>query len=281
MHKQAGHKTVTKLKLAVLISGRGSNLQALIESCSNSDYPAQIVVVVSNNPDAPGLARAVEANIPAMICDHAYFNDDKTAFEEAIATIIEQHDADLICLAGFMRILSPVFINRFKDRIINIHPSLLPAYKGLNTHEKVLASGDTIHGCSVHVVTTGVDEGAVIAQKTMPVLPQDTPESLAKRLLTYEHTLYSDVVADIATGHIVIRQGRIERPSIIRHYSSTKKESTQEIPMNDHSHAPHTPFNDPESIAKAEKMWSNFTKATIIAGAAIVFILIVMAAVLI
>ncbi len=217
--------TVSKLKLAVLISGRGSNLQALIDACADPAFPAEIAVVVSNNPDAAGLARAAEAGIPAMICDHRYFQGDKAAFEDSLATIIEQHGTELVCLAGFMRILGPTFLNRLRDRVINIHPSLLPAYKGLDTHERVLAAGESVHGCSVHVVTAGMDEGAVIAQKHVPVLSDDTADALAERVLAQEHLLYPAVVADIAIGALVIRQGRIERTTPIRHHGDADIES--------------------------------------------------------
>jgi phosphoribosylglycinamide formyltransferase-1 len=272
---------VTKLKLAVLISGRGSNLQALIEAVKNPAYPAEIAVVVSNNPEAQGLARAAEAGITAMICDHTYFKGDKDGFEDALATIVEQSGAGLVCLAGFMRILSPRFLNRFRDRVINIHPSLLPAYKGLDTHARVLEAGEKTHGCSVHVVTAGMDEGAVIAQKSVSVKADDTEETLAARVLAEEHALYPAVVADIARGAIVIRQGRIERAAALRHHEGVKTESPQHT---DHtmSHDTHTHDQpvvaDAESVARSQEAWAAFTKATVVAGGAIVVVLILLAA---
>lgn len=271
---------MSKLKVAVLISGRGSNLQALIAACQTPDFPAEIAVVVSNNPEAGGLARAAEAGITAMICDHTYFKGDKEGFEDALASIIEQSGAGLVCLAGFMRILSPRFLNRFRDKVINIHPSLLPAYKGLDTHARVLAAGEKTHGCSVHVVTAGMDEGAVIAQKSVPVKAGDTEETLAARVLEQEHTLYPEVVADIAAGRIVIRQGRIERTDAVRHHGTVKIESpkTHEAAMDNHAHSHTTPAADAETVARAQAMWSAFTKATVVAGGAIVVVLILLAA---
>ena len=268
-----------KLKLAVLISGRGSNMQALVKACANPAYPAEIAVVISNNPDAPGLAVAAEAGIRAMICDHTYFKGDKEGFETALADIAEQNGAELVCLAGFMRILSPVFLNRFRDRVINIHPSLLPAHKGLDTHGGVLASKDKYHGCSVHVVTAGMDEGPVIAQRRIQVMASDTPESLADRVLIEEHALYPEVVRDIALGNVTIRQGRIERIDSLRHHGDTEVEShkTAEVAMG-HHHSDTAQPADPEAVARAKHMWDAFTKATIIAGGAIAIVLVLLAA---
>ncbi|MBU6234677.1 MAG: phosphoribosylglycinamide formyltransferase [Alphaproteobacteria bacterium] len=266
---------MSKLKVAVLISGRGSNLQALIDAAKAADFPAEIAVVISNNPEAQGLARAAEAGIPAMICDHTYFKGDKDGFEDALASIVEQSGAGLVCLAGFMRILTPRFLNKFKDKVINIHPSLLPAYKGLDTHERVLAAGEKTHGCSVHVVTPAMDEGAVIAQKQVPVLEGDTADTLAARVLTQEHVLYPETVAAIALGHVVIRQGRVERAGSLRHHESAKRESHETTMHHDH-HA--TPVADAEAVARAQAMWNVFTKATVIAGGAVAVLLILLAA---
>ncbi|NBX65570.1 MAG: phosphoribosylglycinamide formyltransferase [Proteobacteria bacterium] len=272
---------MTKLKLAVLISGRGSNLQALIDACKVPGYPAEIAVVVSNNPEAQGLARAAEAGIPAMICDHTYFKGDKDGFEDALATIVEQSGAGLVCLAGFMRILSPRFLNRFRDRVINIHPSLLPAYKGLDTHARALAAGEKTHGCSVHVVTAGMDEGAVIAQTPVPIKAGDTEETLAARVLTEEHTLYPSVVAEIARGAVVIRQGRIERDAPLRHHDAVGTESpkpSEHTMSHDTHHHDHPVVADAQSVERAHAMWTAFTKATVVAGGAIVVVLILLAA---
>ncbi len=291
-----------RLRLAVLISGRGSNLQALIDACKDSSYPAEIAVVISNTPDAGGLARAYDAGLPSMIVDHSYFRGengkfDKTGFENTLAQVVDQHKADLVCLAGFMRILGPVFLKRFKDKVINIHPSLLPRHKGLDVHEAVLAAKDTVSGCSVHVVTAGMDEGPVIEQREVPVLATDTPETLAARVLEQEHALYPAVIRDIATGVVTIRKGRvakkvqkqaqtpaaaIETQPVLGHHGQSTKESekpSMSLPHSDasHSHAAHPAVADPEAVARSQNAWSAFTKATMLAGGVIAVILVLMA----
>jgi phosphoribosylglycinamide formyltransferase-1 len=263
-----------KLRLAVLISGRGSNLQALIDACATPGFPAEIGVVVSNTPDAQGLARAASANVPAMIVDHTYFKGDKAAFEAALAAIIEQHSTDLICLAGFMRLLSADFLKKFKDKVINIHPSLLPRHKGMDTHAAALKAGDTVHGCSVHVVTAAMDDGPVIDFREVPVRKGDTAETLAARVLAEEHILYPDVVRKIATGDVTIRNGRIESKAAIRHHVEVIKESEIVAPM---SHPSSTPVADPEAVKRAQDMWNAFTKASLIAGGAVALTLVLMA----
>lgn len=269
---------MSKLKVAVLISGRGSNMQALIEAAKNPDYPAEIAVVISNNPDAAGLAVAAEAGIPAMICDHNYFKGDRGGFEDALASIVRHHEADLVCLAGFMRILSVRFLNQFKDKVINIHPSLLPSYKGLDTHARALQAGEKVHGCSVHVVTAGVDEGSVIAQARVAVLDGDTPESLAGRVLEQEHLIYPETVAAIARGDVVIRQGRVERTDAVRHHDVVKIESHEKSMSHHHEHSHDAPTADAESVAHAQAMWQSFVKATVVAGGAVVLVLVFLAA---
>jgi len=266
---------VNTFKVAVLISGRGSNLQALIDACKNPSFPAEIAVVVSNVPTARGLAIAADAGIPAMIVDHTYFKGDKPAFENALASICEQHGADLVALAGFMRVLGPVFLNRFKDKVINIHPSLLPAHKGLNVHEAVLAAGDKMSGCSVHVVTAGVDEGQVIAQREIKVKRDDTPQTLASRVLSEEHILYPEVIKKIAQGDVVIRDGGIETKGAIRHHRGLKNHSP-ETPMA-HDHPTTASVADPEAIKRSQDMWHNFVVASTFAGGAIVVTLVLMA----
>jgi phosphoribosylglycinamide formyltransferase-1 len=264
------------LRLAVLISGRGSNLQALIDACKSPAYPADIAVVISNTPDAQGLERAANAGIPAMIVDHTYFKKDKTAFETTLANIAEQHNANFVALAGFMRILGPTFLKRFKDKVVNIHPSLLPKHKGLDVHESVLKSGDAVSGCSVHVVTEGMDEGPVIAQREVPVKPGDSANDLAARILVEEHRLYPEVIQKIANGDVVIRNGRIETKGDVSHHKPIKKEP--EKPSMSHDHAPaHTPVADPAEIQRSQDMWHAFTHASMIAGGAIAVVLILMA----
>lgn len=263
-----------KFRLAVLISGRGSNLQALIDACRNPAYPAEIAVVISNSPEAQGLARAADAGLQAMIVDHTYFKGDKAAFEAALTTVIEQHEVDLVCLAGFMRLLSADFLNRFKDKVINIHPSLLPKHKGFNTHTAAIKAGDKVHGCTVHVVTPGMDEGPVIAQAEVKIKRNDTADSLAARVLAEEHVLYPDVVRKIAVGDIVIRDGQIESKAAIRHHSEVKKESEKAPAM---SQAHHTTEASPEAVRHSQDLWNAFTKGTLYAGGAIAVVLVLMA----
>ncbi len=188
-----------KLKLAVLISGRGSNLQALIDACGDPDFPAMIVHVVSNVADAYGLVRAADANIETTTLNHKDYKD-RESFDAALTVIVENSGAELICLAGFMRILSAGFTERWHRRVINIHPSLLPDFKGLDTHARALAAGHVEHGCTVHHVEAGLDDGPVILQARVPVVAGDTPETLAARVLLAEHTLYPQVIKILANN---------------------------------------------------------------------------------
>lgn len=197
-----------RLNLAVLISGRGSNLQALIDACAAPDFPARIAVVISNRPGAYGLERAAAAGIEHLVIDHKAFAD-KAAFEAALHDALSVRPVDLICLAGFMRVLGADFVGRWPGRIINIHPSLLPDYKGLDTHARVLADGRAETGCSVHFVTAELDDGPVIVQKRVPVMPGDTPDRLADRVLAAEHAAYPEAVALIARNSVKIVEGRV------------------------------------------------------------------------
>jgi phosphoribosylglycinamide formyltransferase-1 len=189
--------TTRRLKVAVLISGRGSNLKALIEACAAPDYPAEIVLVISNVADAGGLAYARAAAIPAAIVPHEDY-PSRDAFDAAIQKRLTESRAQLVCLAGFMRILSDGFVRRWQGRLINIHPSLLPAFKGTHVHERVLAAGEPASGCTVHYVIPELDSGPTILQTTVPVQPGDTPDSLAARVLEAEHILYPQAVRMIA-----------------------------------------------------------------------------------
>lgn len=188
---------LNKLNLAVFISGRGSNLQSLIDACAAPGFPAQIALVVSNCKDAYGLERAKLAHIPVLVINHKDFKDRET-FESEILAAMPGYRIDLICLAGFMRILSPYFIRFWEGRMINIHPSLLPDYKGLNTHARVLADQGLESGCTVHYVTADLDDGPKIVQKRVPVLAGDTPDSLAARVLEAEHQAYPEAIRVIA-----------------------------------------------------------------------------------
>lgn len=187
-----------KLGLAVLISGRGSNLQSIIDACRIDCFPAEIKVVISNISDAYGLIRAKNVNIPTRVISHKDFST-KAEFEQAILNVLDESKVDLVCLAGFMRLLSPTLLTPWEGRIINIHPSLLPKHKGLHTHERAIESGDTESGCTIHYVTVGMDEGEIILQKSVPVLPDDTPDTLAARVLIEEHKAYPEAIRLMAS----------------------------------------------------------------------------------
>ncbi len=201
---------MARKKLGVLISGRGSNMQALIEAARAPDYPAEIAVVISNIPGAAGLARAAEAGVPVITIDHRKFGkgvEAKRLFEAALHRALEEADVDIVCLAGFMRLLSADFVGRWYGRLVNIHPSLLPAFKGLDVHAAMLAAGVKIAGCTVHYVSAEMDAGPIIGQAAVPVLAGDTPESLAARILAAEHQLYPECVRRVALGEALIAEG--------------------------------------------------------------------------
>jgi phosphoribosylglycinamide formyltransferase 1 len=199
---------MAKTKIAVLISGRGSNMQALIEAAKHEDYPAEIVLVASNNPDAPGLEIARAAGIETDVVNHRDY-EDREEFEEALDRTIKLYGARIVCLAGFMRILTPWFTERWRDLLINIHPSLLPAFKGLHTHERALEAGVRIHGCTVHYVRPEMDDGPIIGQAAVPVLPGDTPDTLSARVLEAEHKLYPQCVALACSGKARVAGERV------------------------------------------------------------------------
>jgi phosphoribosylglycinamide formyltransferase-1 len=187
---------MTRRRLGILISGRGSNMAALLEAAQADDYPARVVLVASNRPDAPGLARARQMGVETVAVDHkAYAN--RPAFEDALQRELDRAGLEFLALAGFMRVLTEGFVTRWAGRMVNIHPSLLPKYPGVDTHARVLAAGDRVHGCSVHWVTAGVDEGPVIGQAEIDVAAGDTPGRLAERLLKAEHLLYPRALAAV------------------------------------------------------------------------------------
>ena len=183
-----------RLKLAILISGRGSNMRAILDAAEDPSFPADPVLILSNRPDADGLAHASARGIATAAIDHKPFGKDREAFEREMQDVLEMHDVEMVVLAGFMRILTPYFVSKWSERMINIHPSLLPKYPGLNTHARAIEAGDTEAGCSVHWVTEGVDQGGVIAQARVPIHSDDTPERLAQRILPEEHRLYPEAV---------------------------------------------------------------------------------------
>ncbi len=192
-----------KRRVAILISGRGSNMRTLVEAARAPGYPAEIVGVLSNKADAEGLAFARGAGIPTAVRSLRDY-PDKDAADAAIEAVLRGWGAELVCLAGFMRILSPGFVARWRGRILNIHPSLLPRHKGLHTHEQALADGVAEHGCTVHFVTPGMDEGPPILQARVPVLPDDTAEALAARVLAEEHRIYPLALAMVARGEVAL-----------------------------------------------------------------------------
>lgn len=199
---------MARRKLAVLISGRGSNLQSLIDACAESDYPAEIALVLSNAAGVQGLERAARAGIPTAVISHKDF-PDRPAFENAIHKRIAEAGPDLLCLAGFMRILTDGFIARWPDRLINIHPSLLPAFRGLHTHERVLEAGTRFAGCTIHFVRPAMDDGPIIVQAAVPVRPDDTPDTLAARVLEQEHRIYPLAVRLICEGRVRVVDERV------------------------------------------------------------------------
>ncbi|HYD70313.1 phosphoribosylglycinamide formyltransferase [Azospirillum sp.] len=206
--KPAGLKP-SGLKLGVLISGRGSNLQALIDACAQPGFPAEIALVLSNKADAYGLERAAKASIATAVVSHRDYPGDKPAFEAAMDAALRGAGVELVCLAGFMRILSPWFVERWQNRLINIHPSLLPSFKGLDTHERAIAAGVRVHGCTVHYVRPAMDEGPIIVQAAVPVLGTDDPHALAERVLEQEHRIYPLAVRLIAEGRVRVDGERV------------------------------------------------------------------------
>lgn len=186
-------------KVAILISGGGSNMMTLVDSMTG-DHPARPCLVLANNADAGGLKKAAAAGVATAVVDHRPFKGDRQAFEAELAKPILDAGADIVCLAGFMRVLTAGFVSQFHGRMLNIHPSLLPKYTGLHTHARSLAAGDAEHGCSVHEVTAVLDDGPLLGQARVPVLSDDTPETLAARVLTQEHILYPAVLRRYAAG---------------------------------------------------------------------------------
>ena len=204
----ASEASATRARTAVLISGRGSNLAALIDACAGPGAAAEIALVISNRPDAAGLQHARAAGIPVETIDHRGF-EAREDFEKSLNRSLEASDVGLICLAGFMRLLSPWFTERWRDRLLNIHPSLLPAFPGLDTHRRALAAGVRFSGCTVHFVRAEVDAGPIIVQGVVPVHPDDTPESLAARVLQAEHRCYPLALDLVASGRARVERERV------------------------------------------------------------------------
>jgi phosphoribosylglycinamide formyltransferase 1 len=197
---------MTKKRVAVLISGRGSNMMALIEAAKAEDYPAAIVLVVSNRPDAFGLTRAREAGVATVIVDDRPFGENREAFERALDAKLNDNGIEIVCLAGFMRLLTAWFVARWSGRMLNIHPALLPEFKGLHSHRRALEAKAKQHGATVHFVSLDMDSGPIIAQDSVPVLDGDTEETLAKRVLEVEHRIYPQALRLVAEGRATLPQ---------------------------------------------------------------------------
>lgn len=194
-----------KIKTAVLISGRGSNMMAILKASQNNDYPAKLNIVISNKPSAEGLKKAEEFGIKTAVLDHKTYKN-RHEFEKDLDANLRAANIQIVCCAGFMRILSPWFVERWEGKLLNIHPSLLPKYKGLNTHKRAIESGDTIHGCSVHFINSELDSGKIVLQKSIEILSNDTPQSLSERLLIKELEAYPQALKKIANELIHSKQ---------------------------------------------------------------------------
>lgn len=191
-------------RVAVLVSGNGSNLQALIDACTQPDFPAEVVRVIANRPEAYGLVRAERAGLPTLVIEHKSF-PDRAAFDNALHEALLECEAELVCLAGFMRVLTADFVAKWEGKMLNIHPSLLPAFKGLHTHERAIQTGVKFAGCTVHFVAPEMDSGPIVIQAAVPVFPQDTPQSLAARVLEQEHKIYPQALKWLAEGKLQSR----------------------------------------------------------------------------
>lgn len=197
----AREKIGTKKQIGILISGGGTNMQALAEACLEADYPAEVKIVISDKADAGGLVRATKLGIKALAIPRKDY-DSKAAHETAILTALYEAELDYLCLAGYMRLLSENFIETWQGRMINIHPSILPLFAGLNTHQRAIDAGCRVHGCSVHFVTAGMDEGPIISQGIVPILPNDDANTLAARVIKVEHQLYPKCLKLLASGSV-------------------------------------------------------------------------------
>lgn len=199
---------MSRKRVAVLISGRGSNMAALIEAARDKSYPAEIVLVLSNRPDAGGLLVARAAGVATEVVDHVVFGKDRAAFESALQAVLEKYHIDVVCLAGFMRLLTATFVRQWQNRLLNIHPALLPAFKGLDTHKRVLEAGKTIHGATVHFVVAEMDSGPIIVQGAVAVRQGDSEETLAMRVLSVEHRIYPLALKLVSEDRVRVVDGR-------------------------------------------------------------------------
>lgn len=211
---------MSRKKLGILISGRGSNMEALLKAAQSPEWPCEPVLVLSNKPDAGGLEKARAYGVPTAAVDHKIYGKDREAFERAMDVELKTAGVELIALAGFMRVLTPWFVNEWAGRLINIHPALLPKYPGVDTHNRALAASDSVHGCTVHQVTAGVDEGPIIGSAEVDVLPGDTEQTLALRVLKAEHLLYPRCLAAVARkGGVRVREDIVIDGVTVRLYA--------------------------------------------------------------
>lgn len=200
--------TTSRKRVGILISGRGSNMRSLAEAAREPECPYEVVVVISNRPDAAGLAWAKEQGIPALGLDHKLY-ENRAHFEGQLHTVLTASKVDLVACAGFMRLMTPDFVQRWHDRMLNIHPSLLPSFKGLDTHARALAAGVRVAGCTVHLVRAEMDDGPILGQAAIPVHERDTPDTLATRILEAEHKLYPAVLSAFASGKINVLNEKV------------------------------------------------------------------------
>jgi phosphoribosylglycinamide formyltransferase-1 len=199
---------MSRKRVAVLISGRGSNMAALIEAAKDTSYPAEIVLVLSNKAEAGGLVTARDNGIATAVVEHATFGKDRAAFDGAMQKVLEAHQIDIVCLAGFMRLLSPGFVSLWQNRMLNIHPALLPAFKGLDTHKRALEAGAKMHGATVHFVVPEMDAGPIVMQGAVAVRDDDTENALAARVLAVEHRIYPEALRLVAEDRVSVVDGR-------------------------------------------------------------------------
>jgi phosphoribosylglycinamide formyltransferase-1 len=197
----------SKINIVILISGNGSNMQSIVDACQTKKINGEVAAVISNRPNAHGLTRALKARVPGYLLDHTGY-DTRESYDRSLIQLIDRFSPDLVVLAGFMRILSPGFVNHYAGRLINIHPSLLPKYTGLHTHRRVLESGDTFHGSSVHFVTEELDGGPIIAQRKLKIEPEDTEDTLTDKIKALEHQLYPEVVGWFSQGRLSMRDNQ-------------------------------------------------------------------------
>jgi phosphoribosylglycinamide formyltransferase-1 len=225
MRKKSG-----KQRVAILISGRGSNMVALIKAAQSKKYPAEISLVISNDPKAEGLKRAQKAGVATAVVNHRSFGKNRGKFERALQTELERHDIDLVCLAGFMRLLTPWFVDKWNGRLLNIHPALLPAFKGLDTHTRALAAGVKIHGATVHFVVPEMDSGPIIAQGAVTVAKKDTPGTLAARVIKVEHRIYPLALRIVAERRTrTVKRPRHQRRAEDKQRAHTGKNSKKRL----------------------------------------------------